>query len=106
MSGPESIKVARLRERDGLLCWLCSKPIDFEAKPNSGKAWSIEHLLAEAHGGPDKMENLVLCHPPCNRVLGARSIKDKVRLRERRQRKLWSARVNGKKKLDPGSSPG
>lgn len=92
MSGPENIgKVERLRARDGDLCWLCGKHIDFNAKPNSAKAWSIEHLIPTCRGGPGTLENLVLCHPPCNRILRDRPLKDKIKLRERRQRKLWIA---------------
>ena len=92
MSGPANIsKVERLRARDGDQCWLCGKHIDFKAKPNSAKAWSVEHLLAQAFGGNDRMENLVLCHPPCNRILKDRILRDKVRLRERRIRKGWIA---------------
>ncbi len=84
-------KLDLLRARDGDLCWLCGKPMDFAAKPNSAKAWSIEHLLSRCQGGPGRLENLVLCHPPCNRILGCRLLKDKIKLRERRQRKLWIA---------------
>jgi 5-methylcytosine-specific restriction endonuclease McrA len=92
VSGPENIsKVERLRARDGDLCWLCNKPMDFDATPNSSKAWSIEHLICRSFGGPEFVENLVLCHPPCNRILGCRPLKDKIRLRERRRRKLWIA---------------
>jgi 5-methylcytosine-specific restriction endonuclease McrA len=92
VAGPDNLsKVDRLRARDGDLCWLCSKHIDFDAKPNSAKAWSLEHLLCKSYGGPDRLENLVLCHPGCNRILRNRSVKDKVRLRERRRRKLWIA---------------
>jgi 5-methylcytosine-specific restriction endonuclease McrA len=84
-------KVDLLRARDGALCWLCGKPMDFAAKPNSPTAWSIEHLLSQSLGGPDRLENMVLCHPGCNRILGNRSLKDKIKLRERRRRKLWIA---------------
>jgi hypothetical protein len=92
MAGPANIsKVERLRARDGDLCWLCSKHMDFNAKPNSAKAWSIEHLLCKTFGGSDRLENLVLCHPCCNHILANRSLKDKIKLRERRQRNLWSA---------------
>ena len=84
-------KVDMLRARDGDHCWLCCKPIDFAAKPNSPKAWSVEHLLSRCHDGPDTLENVVLCHPPCNRIIGCRPLKDKIRLRERRRRKLWIA---------------
>ena len=73
-------KVEQLRERDGDQCWLCGKHIDFKAEPNSAKAWSVE---------PDVLENLVLCHPGCNRILGTRLLTEKIKLRERRRRKLW-----------------
>lgn len=84
-------KVDRLRARDGDLCWLCGKHLDFKAKPNSSKAWSVEHLIPSSRGGPSTLENLVLCHPPCNRTLKDRPLKDKIKLRERRQRKMWIA---------------
>jgi hypothetical protein len=93
-----SSKVAALRKRDGDLCWLCNKHMDFAAKPNSSKAWSLEHLIPSCRDGPDSLENLVLCHPPCNRVLRDRPLKEKIKLRERRQRKLWAASLGGGKK--------
>lgn len=92
MSGPENIsKVDRLRARDGDLCWLCSKHMDFKAKPNSSKAWSVEHLIPTCRDGPGTLENLVLCHPGCNRILKDRPLKKKIELRERRRRKIWIA---------------
>jgi 5-methylcytosine-specific restriction endonuclease McrA len=84
-------KVEQLRARDGDQCWLCGKRMNFKATPNSSKAWSLEHLLSQSAGGPDVLDNLVLCHPPCNRILANRPLKDKIRLRERRRRKLWIA---------------
>jgi len=84
-------KVEQLRARDGDRCWLCGKHIDFKAVPNSSKAWSVEHLLSKSSGGPDVLDNLVLCHPPCNRILANRPLKDKIRLRERRRRARWKA---------------
>ncbi|MFL6752431.1 MAG: HNH endonuclease [Sphingomicrobium sp.] len=95
MSGPENLsKVDRLRARDGDFCWLCNKPIDFNAQPNSANAWSMEHLISASRQGPSTLENLVLCHPRCNRVLGDRALADKIRLRERRRRKLWIATLS------------
>jgi 5-methylcytosine-specific restriction endonuclease McrA len=92
MSGPENLsKVDRLRARDGDGCWLCGKPMNFAAVPNSARAWSVEHLLAQCLDGPDRLENLVLCHPGCNRQLGDRPLKNKIEMRERRRRKLWIA---------------
>ena len=92
MSGPANIsKIDRLRARDGDRCWLCQQAIDFQEKPNSPKAGSIEHLIASALGGPNILDNLVLCHPGCNRILKDRPLTDKIKLRERRRRKLWIA---------------
>ena len=85
----------RLRARDGDRCWLCGQPIDFAAQPNSSKAWSVEHLIARSRGGPDVMDNAVLCHPGCNRTLRDRPLADKIRLRERRRRKMWIAALRG-----------
>lgn len=90
MSGPANIsKLDRLCARDGDLCWLCQKPMDFQAKPNSHAAWSIEHLIAKSLGGPDIPDNLVLCHPRCNRILNDRPLTQKIKLRERWRRKGW-----------------
>ena len=103
MSGPENIsKVDRLRARDGDVCWLCAKPMDFSAKPNSAKAWSMEHLVCKSFGGPEDLANLVLCHPPCNRILGNRPLKKKIELRERRRRKAWIASLRSQRR--PGCS--
>jgi 5-methylcytosine-specific restriction endonuclease McrA len=96
MSGPENIsKVDRLRARDGDNCWLCGKPIDFKAEPNSSQAWSVEHLLAQCFDGPDRMENLVLCHPGCNRSLANRPLVNKIEMREKQRRKAWLASIRG-----------
>ncbi len=100
MSGPVNLgKVDRLRARDGDKCWLCDRKIDFKAKPNSAQAWSIEHLLSKSLGGPDILENLVLCHPGCNRMLRDRPLKDKIRMRERRRRKVWMASLPAANRL-------
>jgi 5-methylcytosine-specific restriction endonuclease McrA len=97
MTGPDKIgKVDRLRARDGNCCWLCNKPMDFDAIPNTAHAWSIEHLVPLSRGGPDTLENLALCHPGCNRILKDRPLADKIRLRERRRRKLWIATLGSR----------
>jgi hypothetical protein len=92
VSGPDNIsKVDRLRSRDGVRCWLCDRPMDFDAVPNSKKAPTFEHLIAKCRGGPDTVENLVLCHRGCNKQLGDRPLVDKIRMRERRRKKGWIA---------------
>jgi 5-methylcytosine-specific restriction endonuclease McrA len=94
VTAPANItKVDRIRLRDGPRCWLCDELLDFKAAPNSSKAPTFEHLLAQCHGGPDGIENLVLCHPGCNKTLGNRPVAEKVRLREKRRRKQWRAAI-------------
>ena len=96
MSGPDNLKkVDRLSARDGENCWLCGKRSDFDAEPNSAQAWSVEHLLAKSAGGPDRLENSVLCHPPCNRRLANRPLIKKVEMREKQRRKAWMASIRG-----------
>lgn len=77
-------QIARLRARDGDACWLCGRTMDFEAPPGSRKAPSREHLLARSLGGRSTLDNLVLCHPGCNRQLGTRAVEDKRRMRAKR----------------------
>ena len=96
MSAPVNLKrVDRLRARDGDGCWLCGQPIDFKAEPNSSKAWSVEHLLSQSHDGPDRLENLALCHPPCNRTLASLPLAKKIEMREKRRRKAWLSSIRG-----------
>ncbi|HEU4499642.1 MAG TPA: HNH endonuclease signature motif containing protein, partial [Sphingomicrobium sp.] len=66
-------KAARdaVRQRDGDNCWQCHRPMRFGPPFNVGKAATIEHRLALAHGGTWDLDNLVLCHLGCNRHLGA-----------------------------------
>jgi 5-methylcytosine-specific restriction endonuclease McrA len=90
VSAPDKItKVARLRLRDGGRCWLCDEPFDFRAVPNTAKAPTLEHLIAQCHQGPDTLENLVLCHPRCNRLLADKPLVRKIKMREKRRRNAW-----------------
>ena len=92
MSGPDNLsKTERLRARDGGRCWLCDGPIDFKAEPNSARAPSLEHLIAQCRGGPSTIDNLVLCHPPCNRKLGDIPLVEKVKMREALREEAWKA---------------
>ena len=76
-------KIQELRERDGENCWRCHQPMNFDAPPNSKRAPTIEHLEAKANGGTNKSENVVLCHPGCNRHLGVNTLDQKRRMRLR-----------------------
>ena len=81
-------KIDRLRQRDGELCWLCSGKLIFDAVPNSKQAPTIEHLISKSNGGTGALENLVLTHPGCNQQLGNRPSADKIKMRERRLKKV------------------
>lgn len=68
-------KIHQLMKRDGIICWLCQEPLGVDI--------TIEHLLATTVGGANHMHNYVLTHKACNLKLGAKSIAEKVRMRER-----------------------
>ena len=87
----------RLRARDGDECWLCGGALDFSAAPNSKKAPTREHLLARSRGGGDGLDNLVLTHPGCNRMLGDREVEQKHKIRQK-------VRTNRAKLRDVGAA--
>jgi hypothetical protein len=93
-------KVEQLRARDGERCWLCDGKLDFAAAPNSKKAPTIEHLVAQANGGTNALDNLVLTHPGCNKQLGCRPREDKLKMRERRQRNREQIQAAGRVRAD------
>ena len=84
MNAQNLSQIDQLRARDGDLCWLCSGKLDFNAPTNSKKAPTKEHLQAKSEGGSDKLDNLVLCHPGCNKQLGNRPKADKLKVRAKR----------------------
>jgi 5-methylcytosine-specific restriction endonuclease McrA len=59
--------------------------------PNSSKAPTLEHLIPQCRKGPSTLENLVLCHRRCNQLLADRPLANKIKLREKRRRKVWIA---------------
>nr|WP_314442200.1 HNH endonuclease [uncultured Sphingomonas sp.] len=82
MNAPAALgKVEQIRARDGDACWLCNRPLDFSAEPNSKNAPTIEHLVAKSLGGGGELTNLALCHPGCNGHLGDRPLAKKQELR-------------------------
>jgi hypothetical protein len=68
-------KVARLRARDGSVCFYCG-----EIVPNDDT--TIEHLVAKSDGGSDHPSNLVLAHSRCNEMAADKPVIEKVLLRE------------------------
>lgn len=55
-----------LYERDGWICYLCSKPVDRGGDPNGNRAPSLDHLVARANGGTHDPSNLRTACRSCN----------------------------------------
>jgi hypothetical protein len=86
MNAPPKLSLNdQIRARDGDKCWLCGGKLDFKAEPNSSKAPTREHLLAQSLGGTNDLAKLVLCHPGCNKQLGIRPVAEKQKMRAKRQ---------------------
>lgn len=59
--------ISSLRQRDGKVCQLCNKPIDFKVKnPNARDYPTIDHIVPLSKGGLDELENMQLAHRKCN----------------------------------------
>lgn len=60
-------KIDALRRRDGGLCQLCFRPIDFSlAGTNHRMAPSVDHIIPKSKGGKGTRDNLRLAHACCN----------------------------------------
>jgi hypothetical protein len=79
------ISVDRLRKRDGDLCWLCGGKLDFAATPVEKRRPTREHLFAISNGGPNSVDNTVLCHFGCNLQLNSRPLVEKLKIRDKRR---------------------
>ena len=58
-------------KRDGVNCYLCRTPVDFEASHVQGQlGWElyphVEHVIPLALGGDDLLDNVKLAHAKCN----------------------------------------
>ncbi|MCF2515867.1 HNH endonuclease [Sphingomonas sp. G124] len=62
--------------------------MDFTSGARKTQKPTIEHLQPKSLDGTDALENLVLCHPGCNKQLGDRPRDEKERLRARRLRRM------------------
>ena len=74
---------ARILERDGPGCFFCGgefPPVNWDQDP--GRAPTIEHLVAKAHGGPEHISNKFAAHSACNVSAGHMSAPEKIALRE------------------------
>lgn len=75
-SGKALPLISRLLKRDGSKCFFCL------GEMRRGDI-TIEHLLAQSHGGSNNEHNLALAHSVCNSKAGNLSIVEKVSIRER-----------------------
>jgi 5-methylcytosine-specific restriction endonuclease McrA len=58
--------------RDGGDCWLCGAPVDMSLQSTNDRwAPSLDHVVPNAHGGPNSIDNLRLAHRLCNGKRGA-----------------------------------
>ena len=63
--------VATLLKRDGARCFYCWTPMPVED-------CTVEHLVAQTHGGPNHISNLFLAHGACNEKAGHLSAPEKI----------------------------
>jgi hypothetical protein len=64
---------ALLRARDGDLCCICGKLMDFTLPRTHQRAPTIEHKIPKAAGGRTTLDNCGLAHGyPCNHAKGAK----------------------------------
>ena len=60
------ITARRLYIKYGGICWLCGKPCDITASPNSDLYPSVDHVKPISKGGIDSWDNVRLAHRICN----------------------------------------
>lgn len=48
------------------ICYLCGKPVNFDAKPPDYYSPSIDHFIPLSKGGTNDIDNLFLAHLGCN----------------------------------------
>lgn len=77
-SGPRSrshsVKVVKLRWRDGDTCWLCGKEITiWKCTKNKRHPLlaTLDHVRPKKHGGTNGLHNLKLAHYICNSKRGS-----------------------------------
>ena len=89
-----SRKREALKQRDGDRCFYCGKLMFWkeageriEGSDNyqaiDKEDCTLEHLVARAKGGPDHMDNLVLVHDACNKLVDNLPLIEKLKIRER-----------------------
>lgn len=71
---PNDRRKARQAKDQRNRCWYCHLPL------REDMTW--EHLVAQAHGGSDKISNLRICHAKCNSLVGTLPYQLKLGLHE------------------------
>lgn len=79
-----------IRERDGSECWFCGGDCPEEHETRD-MAPTVEHLEAVYLGGTNKLDNLVLAHASCNRMVGHRTVEEKRDIRRYIRSGLYSS---------------
>lgn len=67
--------VGRLLDKYGNNCWACGQPM--------GDDVTIEHVIPQASGGGNNIDNLRLCHQRCNVALANHTPAEKQIIREK-----------------------
>ena len=77
LTSGDTISLDDLADRDGWMCWLCSRPIDPNAKHELKKTHpyglSMDHVLPLALGGTHTWDNVRIAHHICNSLRGAQT---------------------------------
>lgn len=62
-------RLSRIFDRTDGRCHICGKRLAFRnyARPRSKGAWEVEHSIARARGGSDRLNNLYAACISCNR---------------------------------------
>ena len=72
----EPIDPHDIYERDGWTCWICSEPINREARYPHPESVSLDHVRPLSWGGTHTRDNLAASHLTCNQARGARGEMD------------------------------
>jgi 5-methylcytosine-specific restriction endonuclease McrA len=63
MPGGKMVLRTRIWMRDGYLCWLCGKDVEWADM-------TVDHVLPRSKGGTDRQSNLRCAHWLCNNKRG------------------------------------
>ena len=62
-----------LHRATGMPCWICGKPINYNAPHLDPGEFVVDHIIPIARGGPDVIENTAPAHRACNRAKSDRA---------------------------------